>query len=112
MQPGNSAHDVDEVVEAGEPVARARERARARVHDDRELFCLAVRVDGVKLGGIHREARVHGMQFERDRAEVTLAAQFGEEGVVDVRVDVGDQPEPVRVVLGEGDGVLDGLHSR
>ena len=54
---------------------------------------------------------MHGVQLQRRCAEVELAGHLVRDREVQVRVDVGDRPEPLRVVLDDREQVLERLHA-
>src|SRR5512132_315718 len=103
---------LDELVDRGrvaEAVDGPREGAGAGVEHHRHPQLGAALVDQVEhaLGG--REAAVDRVQLDRGRAQGELAVQLLGDRVVQVRVEVGDRPEPARVALDHRQQVLDGL---
>ena len=55
------------------------------------------------------KAAVYRVHLERDRAQVELAAGLGDRGGMQLRVDVGHEAEPGRVMREERQQVLDRL---
>jgi hypothetical protein len=90
-------------------VDRAGEGAGAGVEHHRDAQLGAALVDEVEHAFGGGEAAVDGVQLDRCRAERELALQLLGDGVVHVRVEVGDQPEAARVVLDQRQQVLDRL---
>src|SRR5215211_1931841 len=115
---GGEAGEVDPDVganqgEDGGGVAEAvdgtGEGSGAGVEHHRHPQLGAALVDQVEdaLGGC--EAAVDRVQLDRGRAKGELAVQLVGDRVVQVGVEAGDGPEPARVVLDQGQEVLDGL---
>ena len=103
------AGDGQQVRRVGQLVHRAGEAARAAVHDQRHTALDEHLVGRVERGVVAAEAAVHRVQLECRGAVVELAADLVSDREVQVRVDVGDRTEPPRVVLDDGQQVVEGL---
>ncbi len=90
-------------------VDRARESRSAAMHDHRQLVLLGPGIGGVQHPVAGLEAAVHRVDLEGDRAECRLPGELAGGRIVKVRVEVGDRVKPRRVLLDQGEHVLDRL---
>ena len=81
------------------------------MHHDRDAGCLAGLVGRVEHPVVGGDARVHRVDLQRHRAERELPTHLVVDRVVQVRVDVGDDLDAVRVARGDREHVLDDLQA-
>ena len=82
------------------------------MNDHRYREIAAEREDRIEFLAAGIEHTVNWMQFECDGPEVELTVQLVEQWEVQMRVDIGDQAEPVGVEPGNRYDVLDCLDPR
>src|SRR5262249_50098833 len=106
---GQAAEVAQHVVQqhrVGELVGAAREHAGAAVHHEGDSRLLAGFVGRVQGRVVRGDAGVHRVDLQRDGAEVKLALELLVNRVVQVRVDVGDDLDALRVARRERQHVL------
>jgi hypothetical protein len=104
------ADDGEEERRIRELVAAPWERASSAVDDEWNLLLSQDLICGVKLAVVASKSSVDRMELECGRAVVELSGQLPGDREVQMGIDVRDRTEPPRVVLHEGEKIVETLH--